>query len=76
MSTKPPDAFWFLGPVQTHHAFAVLEDGKIDDETCCGQFRLDEMKGDEPAREKSEFDDAPACVPCLAVTELEVPKVA
>ena len=71
---QEPKVIWFRA-VNTHHAFVVFPDGSVDAESCCGKSLNDEW-ADEPARELSEFDTAPACAPCLAVAELKVPAIA
>lgn len=71
MSIREPKALWF-GCLQQHHAFEILPDGTVDQESCCGAVDL-ESCADEPARDRSEFDGKPACSGCLSVVELKVP---
>jgi hypothetical protein len=72
---KEPRVFWFrTNGGYEHHAFEILEDGTIDDESCCGRVDL-EWCADEPARELREFDEHPAHSECLAVAELKLPSL-
>jgi hypothetical protein len=71
MKIEEPKVLWFR-TTGKHHAFEIKSDGTVDVESCCGGIDLD-WCADEPARALPEFDDVPACAPCLAVVELKVP---
>lgn len=70
---KEPSVFWFRTTV-SHHAFEILPDGTIDDESCCGAIELN-WCADEPARDMAEFRLYFACGACLAVAELNLPRM-
>lgn len=71
MRRTPFEVLWFEGPLQ-HHAFVVTPAGQVEPEACCG-LDLDACQ-DEPARDLAAFEAAPACVACLAVVEMDLPR--
>ena len=69
---KEPSVLWFRTTMR-HHAFEILADGTMDDESCCGAIELN-WCADEPARDMAEFRHYEACGTCLGVAELKLPR--